>query len=183
MDTTCENVPWGWVLFLGILLIAVGIAAIILPFAATLAIEILLGWILVIGGILRIIHSFWTRRVGGFFLSLLAGILYLGVGILLLLYPLQGILTLTLLLAILFLIEGICRTISSFQVRPTRNWGWVLVSGIAALVIAFLIWIEWPVSATWAIGLLVGINLIFSGWGMIMLSSAGCASCNSSEQS
>jgi len=174
MNAISENVSWGWLLFLGILLIVVGIAAIVLPFAATLAVEILLGWVLVIGGILQIIHSFWARRVGGFFLGLVAGILYLIVGFLLLLYPLQGILTLTLLLVILFLIEGICRIISSFQVRPTRNWGWVLVSGIAALIIAFLIWIGWPVSATWAIGLLVGINLIFGGWGMIMLSSAGC---------
>lgn len=172
MTAISDSVPWKWLLGLGILLIIVGIAAIGLPFAATLAVELLIGWILVIGGILQIIHSFWARKLGGIFLGLLAGILYLGVGLLMLLYPLQGVITLTLLLAILFLIEGICRIIASFQLRPMRNWGWILVSGIAALIIAFLIWAGWPASAVWAIGLLVGINLIFSGWSMIMLALA-----------
>ena len=162
----------GWFIAAGILLIIIGMAAITLPFVAAITIETVVGWILVISGVVQIIHSFRALSTGKCILRLLSGILYLAIGIIFLVYPLQGLLTLTLLLAILFMFEGLMKIIVSLQIRPLTNWGWLLASGIAALVIAGIIWAGWPGTAAWVIGLLVGINLIFGGWTMLMLSAS-----------
>ena len=161
----------GWFLAAGILLIITGVAAITLPFVIAVAIEVLLGWILVISGVIQIVHSFRALSSGKCILRLLRGILYLAIGIMFLVYPMQGVLTLTLLLAILFMFEGLIKIIVALQLRPMSNWGWMLASGIAALVISTIIWTGWPGTAAWVIGLLVGINLIFGGWTMLMLST------------
>jgi uncharacterized membrane protein HdeD (DUF308 family) len=86
-------------------------------------------------------------------------------------YPLQGVLTLTLLLGILFMFEGVMKVAVAVQLRPMPNWGWMLASGTAALILAAIIFSGYPGSAVWILGLLVGINLIFSGWTMLMLSA------------
>ena len=161
----------GWFIAAGALLIVVGMAAIALPFIAAIAIEALVGWILIISGVVQVIHSFRALSTGKCILRLLSGILYLGIGIMFLVYPLQGVLTLTLLLAILFMFEGLMKITVSLQIKPAKNWGWLLTSGIAALVVAGIIWSGWPSTAAWVIGLLVGINLIFGGWTMLMLSA------------
>jgi len=161
----------GWFIAAGVLLIIIGLVAISLPFIAAIAIETLVGWILIISGVVQVVHSFRALNTGRCVLRLLSGILYLGIGIMFLAYPLQGILTLTLLLAILFMFEGLMKIIVALQLRPLKTWGWLLASGIAALVIAGIIWSGWPGTAAWVIGLLVGINLIFGGWTMLMLST------------
>ena len=109
----------------------------------------------------------------GFIWELLIGILYLVAGFYLAFFPLAGLLTLTILIAALFLAEGIAEIVMAFQVRPHEGWGWVLLSGIAALAVGVMIGMDLPGSATWALGLLVGINLLFSGWSYVFLALAG----------
>ena len=164
---------WGWFLALGIVLIIVGFAAIVWPFPATVAAKTVLGWLFLIGGIFMIIHAFQAPGWQGFLWSLLVGILYLVAGGYLAFFPLTGLLTLAFLLIILFAVEGIFEIILAFRLRPHEGWGFMLLSGIAALAVAVLIALDLPGSATWALGLLVGINLLFSGWSYVFLALAG----------
>ncbi len=164
---------WGWFLALGILLILAGIAAIAFPLLSTIAAKIALGWIFLAGGVILVIHAFSASGWRGFLWSLLIGLLYLVVGGYLAFFPLTGIITLTLLLAALFLVEGVLEVIMAFRVRPHEGWGWVLLSGLIAIAVGVLITLELPSSAAWAIGLLAGINLISTGWGFVILSLAG----------
>jgi uncharacterized membrane protein HdeD (DUF308 family) len=164
---------WGWFLVLGIVLIIVGFVAIVFPFLSTIAAKIMLGWLFLIGGVFMVLHAFSAQGWQGFIWSLLIGILYLVAGGYLAFFPLTGLLTLAFLLIILFAAEGIFEIIMAFRVRPHEGWGFLLLSGIAALAVAVLIALDLPSSATWALGLLVGINLLFSGWSYIFLALAG----------
>lgn len=161
-----------WFLVLGIIMLVAGIAAIIFPYVASLAVELLLGWILVFSGAAGIVHAFRMAKWKGFMFSLLGALVSLGVGIVLLLYPLTGILTLTLLIAAFFLASGIFRIASAFRLRPFDHWGWLLTGGVLELVLAALIITQWPEAAAWVIGLLLGIDLVFTGWTMMMLAAA-----------
>jgi uncharacterized membrane protein HdeD (DUF308 family) len=163
-----EEQLWRWVLGTGIFTIILGIAAIFLPFIATLTIEALLAVIFIIAGITHVLHAFQSRQTKGMALRLLAGVLYGLVGIILLAFPLQGALTLTLLLAILFMVAGSFKIALALYIRPLLSWGWLMFSGIISAILGVLIWMGLPGTATWAIGLLVGIELLFSGWSMIM---------------
>jgi uncharacterized membrane protein HdeD (DUF308 family) len=170
-----ENVfsrHWGWMMVLGIFMILLGLIAIGTPWVAALAIDFLVGWLLVVGGLAHLLDAFQSRKWGGFFLELLTGALYLIMGIVLLMHPLRGVLTLTMLLGIFFLIEGIFKIVLAIELRKIWSWGWMLMNGILALVLGGLIWNQWPSSSAWAIGLLVGIDLLFGGWTMIILSLA-----------
>lgn len=164
---------WGWFLALGIVLIVIGFAAIVFPFISTIAAKIMLGWLFLIGGVFMIIHAFSAQRWQGFLWSLLIGILYLVAGGYLAFFPLTGLLTLAILLAILFVAEGVIEIIMAFRVRPHEGWGFLLLSGIAALAVGVIIALDLPGSATWALGLLVGINILFTGWSYVFLALAG----------
>ena len=161
----------GWFLGAGIIMIVLGMLAISVPLVAAIAIEVLFGWLFVIGGLVTCVHSFRALNSGKCILRLLSGILSLAIGIIFLGYPMKGLLTITLLLAILFLFEGIIKIAVAVQLKSTPNWGWMLSSGIAAVILAALVFSGYPGSATWVLGLIVGINLIFSGWTMVMLST------------
>lgn len=173
METLSRN--WGWLLALGILMIILGVFAIALPQVATIAVQFALGWILVIGGIAEGIHAFMAQGWRGFLFELLSAILYLVVGILLLTNPVGGALALTIVLAAFLIVEGIFKIIMAFRVRDHRGWGWLLASGVLSVILGVLIWAEWPVSGLWVIGLLVGIQLVFTGWALVMLSFAARA--------
>ena len=164
---------WGWFLALGILLVLAGMAAIAFPFLSTIAAKIAIGWIFMIGGIAELIHAFNVQRWSGFFWNLVIGLLYLVVGGWLAFFPLTGILTLTIVLAALFIAEGVMEAIMSFQVRPHEGWVWLLISGLVAIAAGVLIALQLPSSAIWALGLLAGINLLFSGWSFIFLAMTG----------
>lgn len=159
-----------WFMVLGLIMIVLGMAAILFPFVATMAVEILIGWIFVISGAFGIVHAFGVRKWKGFLFSLLGAVLSLAIGIVLLFYPMAGMLSLTLLLAAFFFVSGIFRVIMAFSLRPADHWGWLLVSGILAFVLAILVMMQWPTSATWFIGVLVGIDFIFSGWMFLSMS-------------
>ena len=164
---------WGWFLAVGIVLIVAGLAAVAFPFISTVAAKIMLGWLFLIGGVVMIIHAFQAPGWSGFLWSLLIGLLYAVAGAYLAFFPLTGLLTLAILLAALFFAEGIMEIIMAFRVRPHEGWGFLLLSGIAALAVGVLIFMDLPGSATWALGLLVGINLLFTGSSYVALALAG----------
>ena len=170
MDALSRN--WGWLLALAILLIILGLVAIAAPVYATFAVQVLLGWILIIGGIAQCVHAFTVRGWGGFLFELLSAFLYLAVGILLLVNPVEGALALTIVLAAFLLVEGVFKIVMAWRVRRHPRWGWLLASGILSLILGALIWAEWPSSALWVIGLLVGVHLLFTGWALTMLALA-----------
>ncbi len=170
MEALSRN--WGWLLALGILMIILGVVAMAAPVVATIAIQVMLGWLLVISGIAEGIHAFMVKEWRGFLLELLSAVLYLGVGLLLLVDPLKGALALTLILAVFLLVEGIFKIITALRVRDHRGWGWLLASGIVSVILGVLIWAQWPASGLWVIGLLVGIQLLFTGWSLVMLALA-----------
>ena len=164
---------WGWFLAVGIVLIVAGLAAIAFPFLSTVAAKIMLGWLFLIGGVVMIVHAFQAPGWSGFFWSLLIGLLYAVAGAYLAFFPLTGLLTLAILLVALFFAEGIMEILMAFRVRPHDGWGFLLLSGIAALAVGVLIAMDLPGSATWALGLLVGINLLFTGSSYVALALAG----------
>lgn len=168
MDTIHRN--WKLLLIEGILFVILGMMAVALPAIFTLSIELFIGWLLIFGGIFQGFRSLQARPFKGSYPSLIISILAIIVGILLIAYPLTGVLTLTLLLATYFLIEGIAKIVIAIQWKPSTNWGWLLVSGILSLLISLIIWGGYPGTATWALGLLVGINMIFFGWSLIAIS-------------
>lgn len=164
---------WGWFLALGIVLIIAGVAAIAFPLLSTIATKIALGWIFLIAGAFIVVHAFPIRQWQGFLLGLLIGALYLVAGAWLAFTPFAGVVALTILLAALFLAEGVLEVIMGLRVRPHEGWGWLLLSGLVAIAVGGLIAAELPSSAAWAIGLLTGINLISSGASFAALALAG----------
>lgn len=164
---------WGWFLGLGIVFALAGIASIAFPLLSTIAAKIALGWIFMLSGVIAILHSFSIRQWGGFLLNLIVGALYVFAGAYLAFFPFTGIITLTLLLAALFLAEGILQVVMAWRVRPHEGWGWIAISGIVAIAAGAMIALGLPGSAGWAIGLLAGINLLSTGVSFIVLALAG----------
>jgi len=162
----------GWLLVLGIAYVILGWVAIGYPMAATIAIEILLGYILLVGGAISVVGSFFSGNWKNLILILLSGILYIFVGFLLVTNMKEGVITLTLLLAAFLLVEGIFKIIQAFQIQTAQNWIWILISGIASVILAIMIWAEFPQSSAFVIGLLVGIYFLINGFSMIMFSFA-----------
>ena len=162
-----------WKLFLieGIILVILGVLAIVLPPIATLAVTIIVGWLFLFSGVAGLITTFGARHAPGFWWSLLSAVLGIAAGIVLLLWPLSGVITLTLLLIAFFIIEGILSIMYAIEHKNelTGQWGWMLASGIIDLVLAAMIWAGLPSTAAWAIGLLVGINMLFGGSAMIAM--------------
>jgi len=156
----------------GIVLIVLGIFAILVPGLFTFAVETLIAIVLIVGGLIRgysIIKEHSTRSVVW---SLLGAIVAIVAGVLLFLYPVLGVLSLTAILIALFIIEGITKIVASFHLNKQRGWGWVLFTGILDVALGFILWIGLPETALWAIGLLVGISLVFSGWTAVMFAGA-----------
>jgi uncharacterized membrane protein HdeD (DUF308 family) len=156
-----------WKLYLieGILLIILGAIAIIIPPIATLAVTILIGWLFLISGVMGLFTTFAMRHAPGFWWSLVSAVLGVVVGIWLLATPVAGAFSLTILLVAFFIIEGVASIMFALEHKRelTGRWGWMLVSGIIDLVLAVFIFAHLPSTAAWAIGLLVGINMIFGG--------------------
>ena len=165
---------WKAFLFEGILLVILGLAAIIVPPLASLAVTIFLGWLFLISGIAGLILSFWARQMPGFWWSLLSAVLALGAGIVLLARPIQGTLTLTIVIGAYFLAEGVTTIMYSLEHRRelSQRWGWLLTAGVMDIIVAGIVIAGLPGSAVWAIGLLVGINLLFGGATLIGMALA-----------
>ena len=147
----------------GVLLVAGGILAVVYPVVSSVAVIVLLGWLLIISGLVQGISLLGARQVPYFWLQLISVILGVLIGILFLRDPGQGLLTITLLIIVFFMIEGISKIVFALTIRPFPNWGWVLASGVVGIVLSLILWASLPVTAIWLIGLLLGIELISVG--------------------
>lgn len=162
---------WKWFIALGIVLVLLGMIALGASVVVTLASVLLFGVLFIISSIFQAIQAFQTRQSKGFFLHLLAGLFDLVVGVLLVTHPTVGALTLTLLLAAFFLVGGLFRIVAALSMR-FPHWGWALLGGVISILLGLLLWMEWPESGLWFIGMCIGIDMIFHGWGWIMLALA-----------
>jgi len=165
-----------WKLFLieGIVLVVLGIAALLLPLIAGLAVAILFGWLFLALGVVGLFTTFSMRHAPGFVWSLLSAILTIALGIALLAFPGIGLISLTYLLIAFFIVEGIVTIMYALEHKRelTQRWGWMLLSGVVDLVVALLILLGLPGSFAWALGVIVGINLLFGGASMLAMALA-----------
>jgi uncharacterized membrane protein HdeD (DUF308 family) len=159
-----------WYLVQSGLMILAGILALVYPAMSSVAVVLFLGWLLIIGGILQGISLIGAHHVPHFWLQLVSVVLFVIVGILFLRNPAESLVTLTLLLIVLFMVEGISKVIFALTIRPLANWGWVLASGIVGILLAFYLWANIPITAVWLIGVLLGIELICEGIALGLLS-------------
>ena len=162
---------WGWYLALGIGLVVLGTIAFFLALAATLATVLVLGWLLVISGIMEGIYAFRMRGWGGVFLHVVGGILGVLVGLLVVTHPIAGALAWTLLFASFFTVIGIFRIIAAAKLRFPL-WGWAVFDGVVTALLGLALWISWPWSGLWFLGVALGVSLILRGWSYVMLSLA-----------
>jgi uncharacterized membrane protein HdeD (DUF308 family) len=162
---------WIWLVVLGIALIVLGTVLLASPVIATLATVTVLGVLILAGGVIETVGAFWCHEWSGFFLALLSGILGLVVGLMLLGNPIQGGITLTILLASFLFVGGIFKAVAAIAHR-FEGWGWLLLSGVIDVVLGVMIWRELPMSGLTIIGVLVGISLIFRGVSWLMVGFA-----------
>lgn len=158
----------------GILTTLLGVAAVIWPQISTLAVDLYVGWIFLVSGAVGVLMMFFAPNVSAFLWTLLTAALSLFAGVVLVWHPVEGAVSLTLLLVAFFIAEGVFQVAAAFSYRATfpDSWGWMLSSGIADLVLALLLIAGWPSSASWALGLIVGVNLITSGVATVVVASA-----------
>ena len=161
---------WKLFLFQGVVMVILGVLAVVWPAVATLAVDIYIGWLFLISGTVGLVAMFSARDVPAFFWTLLTAALAMAVGVLLIWKPAEGAESLTIVLTAFFIAEGVFQIAGSFAYRDAMpgSWGWMFVSGISDLALAGLLILYWPVSAAWALGLLVGVNLITSGVAIVV---------------
>lgn len=169
--TGALSAHWKFFLIEGIVLLLLGALAVCVPPVATVAVEVLIGWLILMSGVLGLVMTFQTRGSPGFGWSLLSAVIGIAAGIVLLAWPLSGVFSLTVLLTIFLLLEGIASIMYALAHRREKSsrWELMLVSGVVDLILAGLIFAGLPGTAAWAIGLIVGINLLFGGVALIGL--------------
>lgn len=156
----------------GALLIVFGMVAVGMPLLAAVAVNALVAWLIVLAGIVHLMLAFRVHGAGSMIWKVLVGIAYLCFGAYLIVHPLLGVASLTLVLASLFLIEGILNIVLYVKMRPIHGSSWMLIDGIITLLLGLMIYLQWPSSSAWAIGTLVGVSMIFSGVARVMMSLA-----------
>jgi uncharacterized membrane protein HdeD (DUF308 family) len=156
----------------GVLLVIFGFIAIGTPFLAAVAVSVVVAWLIVLAGIVHVALAFHAHGAGSVIWKLLVGIAYLAFGGYMLVHPVLSVASLTLVLAVLFLIEGVLNIVLYFKMRPLHGSVWVLVDGVITLLLGAMIYMQWPFSAAWAIGILVGVSMMISGFTRIALSWA-----------
>jgi len=157
----------GWMIAYGVILVILGFMAIGSPFMIGITTAMLVGGIVLVGGILQCVHAFKCSSFGWGLWTFILGLLTVACGALMLAHPLLGLGFMTLMLIIYFLTEGLFEIVHAFQIKPIQGWGFVLFSGIVSVLLAFLLWRQWPVSGAWAVGMLVGLKILFTGWAAI----------------
>lgn len=165
---------WKAFLIEGVVFLVIGLAAIVLPSLASIAITVLLGWMFVTIGVAGVILSIWARQMPGLWWSLVSAGLAIAAGLVLLIWPLEGTLSLTLVIGAYFLVEGVATIMYALDHKRelSNRWGWLMFAGIMDILISVVIMIGLPGSAFWAVGLIVGINLMFGGASLIGMALA-----------
>ena len=170
-DLNRVHQKWIWLLLLGIAFIVLGVVSFVSAPAATLASVMVLGWIVIIGGIVEGVQSFYVRTWQGVFLHLIGGLLGILIGFLVITHPVAGALAWTLLFAAFFTVFGILRMVGAMLLKfPT--WPWALLDGIIGALVGFLLWAEWPFSGFWFLGVTLGVFLAMRGWSYVMFALA-----------
>jgi uncharacterized membrane protein HdeD (DUF308 family) len=159
----------GLLIFLGVLTVIFGVLAIAAPFVTGIAVTMFVGFLLTFMGIARIVHAVKSKQWGTGIWGTIIGLLGLAAGLVMLFRPGIGLASLALLLAIYFLVDGVCEIIAAFKIKPDQGWGWMFFNGVIAVLLGFMIWRQWPVSGAWAVGVLVGVHILITGWTMIVL--------------
>lgn|SRR5208282_6757029 len=156
----------GW----AIAMIMLGLVAVLMPFATGIAVSVFVGWIIVFSGFAYVAYAFAAPGAGAFLWRTLIGVAYVAGGGYLAFHPGLALESLTLVVAAIFFAEGVLQTVVFFQFRGLSGSGWILFDALLTLVLAYLIWRPWPSSSSWAIGTLLGINLLVSGFTRLMYS-------------
>ncbi|MGM0590882.1 MAG: HdeD family acid-resistance protein [Halobacteriota archaeon] len=164
---------WRFLMGAGAVIAILGVLAIIFPFVTGVALTLLLGILAVIGGVAHFAHAFSAQGWSGALWQVLLGLLFVGAGIVLMANPVLGLASLTIILAAFFLAEGLIEVVMGFTMVPDSSRLWIVFSGVLSIIIAGLIFIGWPTSAGWAIGLLFGVNLLTSGITMVFTAHRG----------
>lgn len=154
---------WGWMALLALISIAGGVFALWNPLAATLTVTLLAGWIFLFLGVVQIVQSFSVNDWSGFVWALLLGAATAVVGVVLLFDPLAGMVSLTILVAVLFLVGGVAKIMFALSLRPVAGWAWVLASGALSILLGLMIFANFPWSAVSVLGILLGIELLSNG--------------------
>ena len=162
----------GWFLFLGIVFIVGGVAALAMPMIASISVALLVGWLLILVGAVQIFQAWSIRTWGGFIWQMVIGLVVLIGGIAMIVNPIVAAITLTLLLGAVFIAKGVMQIMLGLRFRPHSGWGWIVAAGVLAIVVALMILFSWPFSGLWVPGTLVGISLIFSGWSYVAVALA-----------
>ena len=168
--STSLSTTAGWSIWVAVLVILAGLAAIILPVVGGIAVTLLVGWALLMVGVLHLFYAFGGRSARSRVWELLLGAVYVLAGGYLIFHPLLGLTTLTLLLAVYLLVKGVLEIVQYFQTHPHRGLTWLILDGIINIVLAVIIWSQWPFSSLWVVGTLIGISILFSGMSRLMLS-------------
>jgi uncharacterized membrane protein HdeD (DUF308 family) len=163
---------WGWLLALGILLIALGTLGLWMSFAMTLATVMLFGALLMVGGVFQLLNAFQLKGWKSVLWHVLIALLYIAAGLVIFTDPVFASLSLTMALAWILIAVGILRILMAFQLRPASGWGWPLVSGVISILLGAMILAQWPTSGFWVIGLFVAIEMIVNGWSSVFIALA-----------
>jgi uncharacterized membrane protein HdeD (DUF308 family) len=166
---------WLWFLILGIALLIGGLILIAAPLASSVAITLLIAAVLFIGGLIQIYQAIRGKGSGSHFWSLITGVIAVIGGIVIYANPLAGTFALTLVIAAVFIAQGISQLLLGFKLKPHQGWVWIALAGAVSLVAGIMIWMELPSSAAWALGLLAGISVMFNGWSYIAIALAAKA--------
>ena len=166
---------WGFAVML------IGMLCIMTPFLSGIAVNTVVAILIVASGISITIYAFKAGSIAKGLLQFLFGGITLIAGVVMLLRPMLGMYTMTAVLIAWFVVDGVFAIIAGIRGRSEQGWGWVLVSGIASLVLGIFLWRQWPASGAFAIGLLAGIRLIFTGWSIAMLGMMGDATVDVAE--
>ncbi|WP_031434662.1 HdeD family acid-resistance protein [Methylomarinum vadi] len=161
-----------WKIFLleGLIFVILGTLAVIAPHVSTIGITLFLGWLLLLGGIVQLVRSVGLMTMPGFGLWFFIGAAQTAVGYYLIKNPTQGSLTLTLIITVFFVIEGISKVSLALMMRPLAHWGSMFFTGITAICFAFAVWLGWPETGYWVLGLFLGVNMMLLGWVLIRIS-------------
>jgi uncharacterized membrane protein HdeD (DUF308 family) len=158
-----------WYLLEGVLLVIAGVVALVYPYLASVALVFLLGWILIVSGVLQGVALIGARDAPHFWLQLISAVLAILIGLLLLRNPDAGLLIMTVLLIVFFIVEGVSKVIFALNIRPFVGWGWVLISGIVGILLGAYLWANMPLSSELVLGVLLGIQLIVEGVALTFL--------------
>lgn len=160
---------WWKFLVLGVLMVIGGMIVLIIPYASSIAVALVIGLVLIVVGVLQLWHAMQVKEWGGFLWQSLIGIVALLGGIAIYYNPVAGTQALTLVMSIVFIAQGLAQAVLSFRLRPHGGWGWILASGLIAIAAGLMIFMDFPASTAWALGLVAGISILFNGWSYIAI--------------